>query len=378
MSSTTLSKNLCELYNDSEHEKVVLWSDPKGEYRGVIAIHSTVLGPAVGGARFWNYASDEEASRDALRLSRGMTYKNALAGLPFGGGKSVIIGDNRARGDLRERIFRAHGRFVESLGGLYITAEDVGTSPEDMEHVRIETSHVSGLKGKSGNPSPVTAYGVMRAMQAAAKHRWGSSNLSGRRVAIQGCGSTGYHLAKELYKCGAQLIVTDIDAARVKRIIAELGVSAVAPEEVFSVEADIFAPCALGGVINDRTLPQLKVGIVVGSANNQLGEERHGDALEELGITYAPDYVANAGGIINGCRELLDWGVAQTIPKVHAIYDTTLDILQLAEASGIPAHRMADRIAEARLSEAGTGNVGSYAGALSLKTSLPCSGKETL
>jgi leucine dehydrogenase len=366
MSSTSLSKNLCELYTESEHEKVVLWSDPKGEYRGVIAIHSTALGPAVGGTRFWNYASDEEASRDALRLSRGMTYKNALAGLPFGGGKSVIIGDNRTSGELRERIFHAHGRFVESLGGLYITAEDVGTSPEDMEYVRMETSHVSGLKGKSGNPSPVTAYGVMRAMQAAAKHRWGSANLAGRKIAIQGCGSTGYHLAKELYKCGARLTVTDIDAARVKRVVAELGVSAVAPEEIFSVEADIFAPCALGGVINDETLSQLKVGIVVGSANNQLGEERHGDALDELGITYAPDYVANAGGIINGCRELLNWGIAQTTPKVHAIYDTVLNILQLAEASGVPAHRMADRIAESRLSEAKAGASGNFAEALSL------------
>jgi leucine dehydrogenase len=350
MNQTSADKKICELYAEAEHEKVVLWSDPKSDYRGIIAVHSTVLGTAVGGTRFWHYTSDEEASRDALRLSRGMTYKNALAGLPFGGGKSVIIGDNRIGGEARERILRAHGRFVESLGGLYITAEDVGTTPADMEYVKMETRHVSGLQGKSGNPSPVTAYGVLRAMQAAAQHRWGSDDLSGRRVAIQGCGSTGYYLAKELQQCGARLIVTDVDAARVQRVVEEFGASVVSPEEIFGVEADIFAPCALGGIINDETLPQLKVGVVAGSANNQLSEERHGNALEELGITYAPDYVANAGGIINGCRELLGWELDQTIPKVRAIYDTVQRVLELAAEAGIPAHRMADRLAEARLS----------------------------
>ncbi|MBV9957895.1 MAG: Glu/Leu/Phe/Val dehydrogenase [Acidobacteria bacterium] len=345
------STKICELYAAAEHEKVVLWSDPKSDYRGIIAVHSTVLGPAVGGTRFWHYASDEEASRDALRLSRGMTYKNALAGLPFGGGKSVIIGDNRVEGEARAALLRAHGRFIESLCGLYITAEDVGTTPADMEYVRQETRHVAGLQGKSGNPSPVTAFGVRRAMQAAAQHRWGSDELSGRKVAIQGCGSTGYYLAKELRECGARLIVTDVDAARVQRVAEEFGATPVAPEEIFGADADIFAPCALGGIINDETLPQLKAGIITGSANNQLGEERHGDALEELGITYSPDYVANAGGIINGCRELLGWGRDQTISKVHAIYDTVQSVLSQAAEAGIPAHRMADRLAEARLSQ---------------------------
>lgn len=339
--------NLCELYAQSEHEQVVLWSDPAGAYRGIIAIHSTALGPAVGGARFWNYASDEEASLDALRLSRGMTYKNALAGLPFGGGKSVIIGDNRTLD--RERVFRAHGRFVESLGGRYITAEDVGTTPADMEYVRMETRHVAGLAGGSGDPSPVTARGVLRAMQAAAKHRWGADELYGLTVALQGCGNTGYHLAKELRARGARIVVADVYEARVHRVVSEFGAARVAPEEIFGVEADVFAPCALGGVINDETLARLKVGIVAGSANNQLREERHGDALEELGITYAPDYVANAGGIINGCRELLGWDVEQTISKVNAIYDTTLAILAQAKATGAPAHRVADRLAEERL-----------------------------
>ena len=350
MSITSGAKTICEIYAEAEHEAVVFWSDPLGDYRGVIAVHSTALGPAVGGTRFWNYASDEEASLDVLRLSRGMTYKNALAGLPFGGGKAVIIGDNRTRD--REQLFRAHGRFVESLGGRFITAEDVGTSPEDMEYVRAETRHVAGLLGMSGDPSPVTARGVLRAMQAAAAHRWGSDELSGRTVAVQGCGHTGYHLARELHGRGARLVVADVDEGRVSRVVEEFGAASVAPEEIYGVEADIFAPCALGAIINDETLTRLKVGIVAGSANNQLREERHGDALEELGITYAPDYVANAGGIINGCRELLGWTVAQTAEKVEAIYDTMLLVLGLAAASGVPAHRTADRMAEARLSTA--------------------------
>lgn len=350
MSSMLEAKSISEIYAGAEHEEVVLWSDAQSDYRGVIAVHSTALGPAVGGTRFWNYASDEEASLDALRLSRGMTYKNALAGLPFGGGKAVIIGDNRTRD--RERIFRAHGRFVESLGGRFITAEDVGTSPEDMEYVRAETSHVAGLLGKSGDPSPVTARGVLRAMQAAAAHRWGSLELAGRRIAVQGCGHTGYHLAAELHRRGAKLIVADVDADRVRRAVEEFGADSVAPEEIYGVEADIFAPCALGGIINDLTLPRLKVGVVAGSANNQLQEERHGDELEASGITYAPDYVANAGGIINGCRELLGWTTAQAADKVDAIYDTMLLVLRMAAAAGVPAYRMADRLAEARLAAA--------------------------
>ncbi len=355
MNSPPAGRNLCELYAECEHEQVVLWSDPAGAYRGIIAVHSTALGPAVGGTRFWNYASDEEASLDALRLSRGMTYKNALAGLPFGGGKAVIIGDNRTQD--RERLFRVHGRFVESLGGRFITAEDVGTSPADMEYVRMETRHVAGLAGASGDPSPVTARGVLRAMQAAAKHRWGADDLYGLRVAVQGCGNTGYNLAKELRARGARVVVADVDEARVGRVVGEFGAEAVEPDEIFGVEADVFAPCALGGVINDETLARLKVGVVAGSANNQLSEERHGDALEELGITYAPDYVANAGGIINGCRELLGWDVAETMSKVNAIYDTMLAILGQAKATGTPAHRVADRLAEERLAAAGAGNL---------------------
>ena len=341
------STEICELHAKSEHEKVMLWSDPSCNYRGIIAIHSTALGPAVGGTRFWNYPSDEAASNDALRLSRAMSYKNALAGLPFGGGKSVIIGDNQTFD--RERIFRAHGRFVETLGGSFITAEDVGTRPSDMDYVRRETCHVAGLPGGSGDPSPVTAHGVFRALQACAKHRWGSDELTGRKIAIQGCGSTGYNLAKELHNAGAKLFVTDVDASRVKRVVDEFHAEAVSPEAIVAVGADVFAPCALGGTINDQTISQLKVEVVVGSANNQLLEARHGDRLEELGILFAPDYVANAGGIINGCRELLGWDAAAALRKVEEIYETMFGILKLARAESTPPFRIADRVAEKRL-----------------------------
>src|SRR5919201_5418214 len=264
------------------HEQLVLCQDAAAGYRGIIAIHSTVLGPALGGTRFWSYASDDEAIVDALRLARGMTYKNAVAGLNLGGGKSVIIGDNKTTS--RELLFRAHGRFVESLGGRYITAEDVGTSTADMDFVHMETDYVTGLAGRSGDPSPVTAHGVFRAIQAAAKERWDSDDVSTRTIALQGCGHVGYYLAKELHEAGAKLVVTDIDTERVKRVVKEFGATAVEPDEIYGVKAEIFAPCALGAIINDKTIPQLQVEIVAGAANNQLLEERHGEDLEERDI----------------------------------------------------------------------------------------------
>ncbi|MBC7929635.1 MAG: Glu/Leu/Phe/Val dehydrogenase [Rubrivivax sp.] len=332
---------------NGEHELLLTCADEETGYRGVIAIHNTALGPAVGGTRFWNYASEAEAITDALRLARGMTYKNALAGLPLGGGKSVIIGDNRTLE--REPIFRAHGRFVESLGGRYITAEDVGTSPADMEIVRRETQHAAGLLGRSGDPSPVTAHGVFRAIQASARVRWGADSLAGRRVAIQGLGNVGRHLARELHAAGAHLVVSDMDDERVRRVVEEYGASRVAPGEIYSVEADIFAPCALGGVLNDETIPRLRAEVVAGAANNQLLEARHGEALEARGILYAPDYVANAGGIINGCIELLGWPPVEARRKVEEIYDTLLRVFRLAKSEAIPTYLAADRLAEEKL-----------------------------
>ena len=334
------------------HEQLVICNDNSAGYRGIVAIHSTTLGPALGGTRFWQYATDEEAIVDALRLARGMTYKNAVAGLNLGGGKSVIIGDNRTTD--REMIFRAHGRFVESLGGRYITAEDVGTSTADMDFVHMETKNVSGLAGRSGDPSPVTAHGVFRAIQASAKERWGSDDLSTRTVSVQGCGHVGYYLAKELHEAGAKLVVTDIDQERVKHVATEFGARAVAPDDLYGVQADIFAPCALGGIINDKTIPLLKVEIVCGAANNVLLEERHGDMLVQKQILYTPDYVANAGGVINVYSELAGWSSARAFRKADEIYDTVLRVFQIARTDSVPTYVAADRLAEQRILAVGS------------------------
>jgi leucine dehydrogenase len=332
------------------HEEIVMCSDPSVGYRGILAVHSTKLGPALGGTRFWQYATDEEAITDALRLSRGMTYKNAVAGLYLGGGKSIIIGDNKTKD--REKIFRAHGCFVEILGGRYITAEDVGTSTKDMAYVQMETKHVAGLAGKSGDPSPVTAHGVFRAVQASANRKWGSDSLEGKTIAIQGCGSVGSYLAKELHEAGAKLIVSDIDSAKVAKVSKATSARIVEGDAIFSVDADIFSPCALGGIINDKTIPKLKVQIVAGGANNQLLEERHGDELQRRGILYAPDYVANAGGVINVYGEVAGWDAQRALNKADDIYDTILKVFDIAEAKNIPTYEAADRLAELRLAEA--------------------------
>lgn len=331
----------------STHEQVLIGHDAASGYRGIVAIHSTALGPAVGGTRFWNYASEAEALIDALRLSHGMTYKNALAGLPLGGGKSIIIGDSKTSN--REALLRAHGRFVDTLQGRYITAEDVGTSPADMEIVRLETQHVAGLLDRSGDPSPFTARGVFRAIQASLRFLRDTDELSGVTVALQGCGNVGYNLASLLHETGAKLVVSDVNEKSVSRVVAEFAAREVATSEIFSVQADVFAPCALGGVINDQTIPELKVQIVAGAANNQLLEERHGTMLRERNILYAPDYVANAGGILNGCVELLGWTAEHALRKVDEIYDTVLRIFESARAEGITTNKAADRLAEERL-----------------------------
>jgi leucine dehydrogenase len=343
---------LFDTISEMGHEQLVVCQDSASGYRGIIAIHSTTLGPALGGTRFWNYATDEEAIVDALRLARGMTYKNAVAGLNLGGGKSVIIGDNKTMD--REMIFRAHGRFVEILGGRYITAEDVGTSTADMDFVHMETDYVAGLAGRSGDPSPVTAHGVLRAIQAAAKERWGSDDLDGRLVAVQGCGHVGYYLAKELHESGAQVVAADIDVERAKRVVNEFGAKTIAPDDIYGVEADIFAPCALGAVINDKTIPRLRAEVVAGAANNQLLEERHGDELERRGILYAPDYVANAGGVINVYSELAGWTSARAFRKADEIFETVLKVFAIARNDRIPTYLAADRLAEQRILAVGS------------------------
>ncbi|MEO5798151.1 MAG: Glu/Leu/Phe/Val dehydrogenase [Gemmatimonadales bacterium] len=329
------------------HEQLVFSHEPSCGYFGIIAIHDTTLGPALGGTRVWQYANNEAAIKDALRLSRGMTYKSAVAGLNLGGGKAVIIADPK-RAD-RESLFRAHGRFVETLGGRYITAEDVGTSPTDMEFIKRETKHVAGLLNLSGDPSPVTSYGVYMGMKASAKARWGKDSLAGKTIAVQGCGKVAYYLMTHLKQEGAKLIVTDIDQEKVQRVVDELGATAVAPEAIYDQKADIFAPCALGGIINDDTLPRLKVEIIAGGANNQLGEERHGVELEKKGMLYAPDYVINGGGVINVYGELQGWTMERAKRKAQEIYDTMLRVFAIADREKVPTYEAADRLAEERI-----------------------------
>jgi leucine dehydrogenase len=333
------------------HEQVLLSHDPSCGYFGIIAIHDTTLGPALGGTRFWQYASTDEAITDALRLARGMTYKSAVAGINLGGGKSVIIGDNK-RAD-REALFRAHGRFIETLGGRYITAEDIGTSPADMEYIKLETDHVAGLLGLSGDPSPVTGYGVYVGMKAAARERWNSDSLAGKTVAVQGAGKVAYYLMQYLHAEGAKIIVTDIDAEKVRRAVQEFEAAAVSPDAIYDQTADIFSPNALGATINDDTLPRLKVQIIAGGANNQLAEDRHGDELEKRKTLYAPDYVINGGGVINVYGELHRWPVERAKKKAGEIYETLLRIFEIARRERMPTYRAADRLAEQRITAVG-------------------------
>jgi len=339
--------DVLEAMKAESYEQVVFCHEPSCGYFGVIAIHDTTLGPALGGTRFWQYASTDEAVTDALRLARGMTYKAAAAGLNLGGGKSVIIGDNR-RPD-REALFRAHGRFVDSLGGRYITAEDVGTSPADMEFVRRETPYVAGLMGLSGDPSPVTGYGVYMGMKACAKQRWGKDSLAGRTVLVQGAGKVAMALCRHLQREGARLVVSDIDPAKVRAAVEELGATGVAPEAIYDQPGDIYAPCALGATINDATLKRLKVEIIAGAANNQLAEERHGLALEQQGLLYAPDFVINSGGLINVYGELEQWPQERAQRKAQEIYDAILKVFAIAARDKIPSFQAADRLAEERI-----------------------------
>ncbi|KJR48612.1 Leucine dehydrogenase [Desulfosporosinus sp. I2] len=337
-----------------DYEQLVICQDRTSGLKAIICIHDTTLGPALGGTRMWNYACEEDAIFDALRLARGMTYKNSAAGLNLGGGKTVIIGDSRTQKN--EELFRAFGRYVQSLNGRYITAEDVGTSVQDMDWVHLETDFVTGVSssyGASGDPSPMTARGVWRGMKAAAMEAFGSDSLKGKTIAIQGLGHVGYYLAKHLHGEGAKLIVTDIHDELIKRVVDELGAIAVRPEEIFGVEADVFAPCAMGAVVNDETIPQFKFQVIAGAANNVLKEEQHGDRLHKLGILYAPDYVINSGGVINVADELEGYNYERALKKVEMIYDNVSKVIKIAKESKIPTYIAADRMAEQRIERIG-------------------------
>lgn len=336
------------------YEQVLLFQNEDVGLRAVLAIHSTVLGPAAGGCRFWTYASDLDAVEDAMRLARGMTYKYAAAGVNLGGGKVVVIGDPK-RAD-REMLFRALGRFINNLRGEYLTGEDVGTTLQDMDYMRMETPYVITLSKESGGAGPIggaTAFGVLQAMKACAQETWGSANLQGRKVVVQGLGAVGFPMVEYLVKENAEVAVADIDAAKVSQLQNQFGVTAMDVRDVFSADADIYCPCALGGVVNDETLPQFRVKIICGSANNQLREERHGDELARRGILYAPDYIANAGGTVFDTDRL--WGgvnVQRGMNKVSKIYERMQQVISISGSQHIPTYLAADRIAEERIARA--------------------------
>ncbi|MCC6664907.1 MAG: amino acid dehydrogenase [Polyangiaceae bacterium] len=322
----------------------------------IVAIHDTRLGPALGGCRFIHYAGEDDAIVDALRLARGMTYKAAITGLSLGGGKSVII---RPTVDFnRGALFRAFGKFVGELGGQYITAEDSGTSLEDMEVIRTATKWVTGVapeNGGSGDPSPFTALGVRRGIEATVKFVMKRDDIAGLHVAVQGIGHVGYYLCKELHALGAKLTVADVDPLKSERAEREFSASVVPLEQLFATECDVLAPCALGSALNDATIPKLRCKIVAGAANNQLAEPRHGDDLMQRGILYAPDYAINAGGLINVATELEGYDAEKSRAKVTKIYDTILEIAERARRAMKPTHQIADMMAEERLARAGGG-----------------------
>lgn len=336
------------------YEQVLLFQNEDVGLRAVLAIHSTVLGPAAGGCRFWTYASDLDAMEDAMRLARGMTYKYAAAGVNLGGGKVVVIGDPKRQD--REMLFRALGRFINNLRGEYLTGEDVGTTLQDMDYMRMETPYVITLSKESGGAGPIggaTAFGVLQAMKACAEETWGSTSLQGRRVVVQGLGAVGYPMVEYLVKEDADVVICDIDPMKVHQVNSDFSVKVIDISDVFSADAEIYCPCALGGVVNDETLPQFRVKIICGSANNQLREERHGDELTRRGILYAPDYVANSGGTIFDTDRL--WGgvnVQRGMNKVSKIFERMKQVIKISKTQNIPTYLAADRIAEERIAQA--------------------------
>ena len=350
---TQVNTNVFDSIADSRHEQIVFCNDPATGLRAIIAIHSTVLGPALGGTRMWSYKSEAEAVNDVLRLSRGMTYKAAISGLNLGGGKAVIIGDSRK--DKSEALFRKFGRFVNNLNGKYITAEDVGTSTKDMEYVAMETKHVTGLPeamGGGGDPSPVTAYGVYMGMKASAQFAWGNDNLSGKRVVVQGVGHVGENLVKNLRKENAKVYITDINEEQLKKVSVEYGAEVISPDAVYDMDMDIYAPCALGATLNTENINKLKCQVIAGAANNQLADETvHGPMLMEKGIIYAPDFLINAGGLINVYSELISYNRQRAMTQTEHIYAVTLEILKKARVEGIYTQYAAIKMAEKRIAD---------------------------
>lgn len=332
------------------HEQVVFCHNKDAGLKAIIAIHNTVLGPALGGTRMWPYKSEEEALNDVLRLSRGMTYKNAVAGLNIGGGKAVIIGDPAL--DKSEALFRAFGQFVESLGGRYITAEDVGIDVNDMEFVFRETEYVTGVHqvhGGSGDPSPFTAYGTMQGLMATLNRKFGDEEVGRYSYAVQGLGHVGMEFVKLLKERGAKIFVTDINKTLIDKAVSEYGAEAVGSDEIYDVNADVYSPCALGGTVNEQTLPRLKAKVICGAANNQLATNAIGDEVEKRGILYAPDYAVNAGGVMNVSLEIDGYNRERAMRMMRTIYHNLARIYEIAERDKIPTYKAADRLAEERI-----------------------------
>jgi leucine dehydrogenase len=344
-----------EIIKFGSHEEVLFCHDPAVGLKAIIALHNTALGPALGGTRMWNYATEEEALVDVLRLSKGMTYKAAAAGLNLGGGKAVIIGDPKKLKS--EGLFRAFGHFVNSLNGKYITAEDVGTCEQDMEYIFMETPWVTGIPkdfGGSGDPSPYTAHGVLMGIKASVKEKFNSDTLKGLRVAVQGLGNVGSNLVKYLVDEGAQVVVADIDPEKVSAMKAKFPSLVEMPvDKILFADCDVLAPCALGGVVNDQTIQQIKAKVICGGANNQLLESRHGNALQELGILYAPDYVVNAGGLMNVFVELEGYSPQRAFDKTRKVYDNLTRVFDISKRDHIGTHIAADRLAEERIQTIG-------------------------
>lgn len=338
----------------TDHEEVVFCQNQDAGLKAIIAIHNTVLGPALGGLRMWPYKTEQEAVNDVLRLSRGMTYKNAVAGLNLGGGKSVIIGDPGK--DKSEALFRAFGRFINSLDGRYITAEDVGIDVNDMEYVFRETASVTGvhqIHGGSGNPSPFTAFGALQGLMATLQYKYGNEEVGDYTYAVQGAGHVGAELIKLLREQGAKVFVTDIDTDAVQRCVDELGCEAVGTDEIYDVDCDVFSPCALGGTVNEDTIDRLKAKVICGSANNQLSTDEIGDELSRRGVLYAPDYAVNSGGVMNVSLEIDGYNRERAMRMMRTIYYNLSRIYEIAERDGIPTYKAADRMAEERINAMG-------------------------
>jgi len=338
-----------------EHEQVIFCNDSATGLKAIIAIHNTTLGPALGGTRMWKYNTEEEALRDVLRLSRGMTYKAAVSGLNLGGGKAVIIGDSRT--GKSEALLRRFGKFVNSLSGKYITAEDVGINTKDMEYVYMETKHVTGIPewlGGSGDPSPVTAFGVYMGMKAGAKKAYGNDSLAGKKVLVQGIGHVGTNLVKHLTKEGAKVYINDIFEDKLKVLSQETNAEIILGDSIFDLDIDIYAPCALGATLNDNTINRLKATVIAGAANNQLeDEQKHGNMILQKGIVYAPDFVINAGGLINVYSELQGFNKEAALLQAENIYNTTLSIFKVSEENKITTHQAAKQLAEERIAQVG-------------------------